>query len=366
VGLPEVDRLALAAVPACGPPGEPGGRGWCDAVAGDDDTVALALGDTGPASPGVAELLRRALVGHLHERRSPAEALERLDRDARAIPGSAGSTALCLALDTASGTLRWAAAGPLPPLLVGPEGARFLRGAEGAPLGRPDRPPFTHAEETLPAGSTVVLATAALFGNRSGEGPERIAAAAARCHELAPTELVAALLAQPVTGPPAADQAGSHLALLVARLVPAPLQMRLPADARRLAAMRRTVAAWSAQAALSDDTTADLQLLLSEAATNAVEHAYRDTDAGEFVCSVGRRGNGGVRVTVQDFGRWRPPPPNPGYRGRGLAVISTLAEEVALGHTDAGTRIAFTVPAEPASLPRPAEPTAGDRAEGSR
>ena len=53
--------------------------------------------------------------------------------------------------------------------------------------------------------------------------------------------------------------------------------------------MRRAVAAWSAQAALSEDAAADLQLLLSEATTNAVEHAYRESEAGEFVYSVRRR-----------------------------------------------------------------------------
>src|SRR6185437_254122 len=136
--------------------------------------------------------------------------------------------------------------------------------------------------------------------------------------------------------------AGPDGLLVLARLMPAPLGQRLPADPRRLTAVRRAVAAWGAQAALSDDTTADLQLLLSEAATNAVEHAYRDTGSGEFVYSVHRRPDAGIRVTVQDFGRWQPPPDDPGYRGRGLAVIHNLADEVRLDLTDDGTRIAFT------------------------
>jgi anti-sigma regulatory factor (Ser/Thr protein kinase) len=132
--------------------------------------------------------------------------------------------------------------------------------------------------------------------------------------------------------------------------MPAPLEQRLPADPRRLSAVRRTVAAWSAQAALSEDATADLQLLLSEAITNAVEHAYRDAEAGEVVYSVRRRRDAGVRVVVQDFGRWRPPPDDPGYRGRGLAVIHNLAEEMSLDFSDHGTRIAFTVPSDPPPL----------------
>jgi anti-sigma regulatory factor (Ser/Thr protein kinase) len=100
------------------------------------------------------------------------------------------------------------------------------------------------------------------------------------------------------------------------------------------------------QAALSDDAAADLQLLLSEAATNAVEHAYRGTETGEFVYSVRRLGDAGVRVAVQDFGRWQPPPDDPGYRGRGLAVIHNLADDVSLDFSDHGTRIAFTLPSD--------------------
>ena len=193
---------------------------------------------------------------------------------------------------------------------------------------------FGQAEETLEAGTTVVLGF-------PGAGDD-LAARAARHHDLAPDDLAAALLAG--TG------AGPAPVLLLARLIPAPLAERLPADPRRLPAVRRRLGAWSAQAALSDDTTADLQLMLSEAATNSVEHAYRDGPPGEFRYSVRRRDDGAIRVEVQDFGRWRPPPADPGYRGRGLAVIHNLADEVMLEVGESGTRVTFTVPDDPPPL----------------
>jgi anti-sigma regulatory factor (Ser/Thr protein kinase) len=180
-------------------------------------------------------------------------------------------------------------------------------------------------------------------GDAAVDGPDLFAAAVAPHHALAPDALAAALTAH------AAGVPGSRgHTLVLARLMPAPLGQRLPADPRRLAAVRRSVAAWSAQAALSADTAADLQLLLSEAATNAVEHAYRDTGAGDFVYSVRRRPDAGIRVTVEDFGRWRPPPDDPGYRGRGLAVIHNLAHDVSLDFSDHGTRVAFTMPGDAA------------------
>ena len=89
--------------------------------------------------------------------------------------------------------------------------------------------------------------------------------------------------------------------------------------------------------------------MLSEAATNAVETPTGGR-GGEFVYSVRRRDDGAIRVEVQDFGRWRPPPADPGYRGRGLAVIHNLADEVALEVGESGTRVAFTVPDDPPPL----------------
>ena len=331
--LPALDRLALAVAHLPGQGGGPeAGEVWYEVAAGDDGSVAVALGEAVDAR--VARLLRHAAAGLDPADRGPAATLECLDRTVRAMPDSAGATALCVTLEP-GGVVRWCAAGHTPPLVAGPDGARYLDGGQSGPLGRAGRPAVV--EETLPAGTTVVLSSC----GPADDGADPVATALADHHELAPASLAQAL-ADDVGA--AADAPGR--VLLLARVTPAPLEQRLPADARRLSALRRTVAAWSAQAALSDDAAADLQLMLSEAATNAVEHAYRSTETGEFVYSVRRRPDAAVRVVVQDFGRWRPPPDDPGYRGRGLAVIHNLAEEVSLDFSDEGTRIAFTVPSD--------------------
>jgi anti-sigma regulatory factor (Ser/Thr protein kinase) len=86
------------------------------------------------------------------------------------------------------------------------------------------------------------------------------------------------------------------------------LEQRWRADPRVLPAVRRAVREWGALAGLAEETVEDLQLLVSEAASNSVEHAYRDIEPGEFELSVGLGPEGGVRVVVRDSGRWRPPP----------------------------------------------------------
>jgi anti-sigma regulatory factor (Ser/Thr protein kinase) len=330
--LPRCGRVALAAL---SPPGtdETSRPFWTEVIPLGDDRVGLVVADTGHHPVPVAQL-RRLVAEALDRERSPVRALEALDRCVAGQPGPpVDGAAQCAVLDGPAGTLLWSGAGPRAPLVVGPAGGRLLTGGDGPAVGRADQR-FRQAEETLEAGTTVVLGF-------PGAGDD-LAASAARHHDLAPDDLAAALLAG--TG------AGAAPVLLLARLIPAPLAERLPADPRRLPAVRRRLGAWSAQAALSDDTTADLQLMLSEAATNSVEHAYRDGPPGEFVYSVRRRDDGAIRVEVQDFGRWRPPPADPGYRGRGLAVIHNLAGEVTLEVGESGTRVAFTVPGDPPPL----------------
>lgn len=342
--LPRCGRVTLATVD---PPGTDGASRpvWTDAIPLGDERVGLVVADTGRHPVPVAQL-RHLVAEALAGERSPVRALEALDRCVAGRPGPpVDGAAQCAVLDGATGTLLWSGAGPCAPLVVGPAGGRLLTGGDGPAVGRVDHR-SRQAQETLEAGTTVVLGFTG-----AGDG---LAAGAARHHDLAPDDLAAALLVG--TG------AGVAPGLILARLIPAPLTERLPADPRRLSAVRRRLGVWSAQAALSDDTTADLQLMLSEAATNSVEHAYRDGPPGEFTYSVRRRDDGAIRVEVQDFGRWRPPPADPGYRGRGLAVIYNLADEVTFEVGESGTRIAFTVPDDPPPLAqRSAAPGAAQR-----
>jgi anti-sigma regulatory factor (Ser/Thr protein kinase) len=331
--LPPCGRIALAAV---GAPVMDGAAhsAWADVIALGEDRVGLVVVDGAPRAVPVAQL-RHLVAEAFREPHSPARALEALDQCFSQHPGFSVGTAQCAVLDGGSGTLLWSGAGPSASLVVGPDGRRLLTGGDGRGLGRAGGG-FWQAEVAVEAGATVVLGTGG-----ADDGFDDLAAAAARHHDLAPDDLAAVL----------ADTAsGGAPVLLLARLIPAPLAERLPADARRLPALRRRLGTWSALAALSDDTTADLQLMLSEAATNSVEHAYRDGPVGEFVYSVRWRDDGAIRVEVQDFGRWRPPPTDPGYRGRGLAVIHNLADEVSLEVGESGTRVAFTVPGDPPPL----------------
>ncbi len=371
-GLPELPRLALAAhyLPA-GRHTQAGGD-WYDIITLGPEEIAIVVGDVvghGSWAAAVMGQLRSALAAYLLDGHGPAGALARLGRFARRIDGASGSTVICLVLHTGTGALRWARAGHPPPLIVGPAGARFLDDAHGAVLGLLDPPPFTEATTTIAPGSSVILYTDGLVERRGeviDDGLDRLVAVGGPHHAAAPAELLTAVLDHALGRAGAHDRAGApdDVALIVARLLPAPLHQRLRARPEQLAVVRRTIEAWSAAAALPRNLTEDLQLAIGEAVTNSVEHAFAGRDPGWFSYRIDQVGDGRVHVEISDDGCWRPVPAEAGYRGRGLAMIGALGQDVMIDTGGPGTRIGFTLAApatagpvaaatDPARLSRP-------------
>ncbi|MGY1640237.1 SpoIIE family protein phosphatase [Geodermatophilus sp. SYSU D00703] len=346
--LPRLEHLALAAHYLPGAEGSQAGGDWYDVVELDDGRVAIAVGDVvgqGPTAAAVMGQLRSALSAALLQGCSPEEALELLDRFAARLPGALASTAACLVLDPASGTVCWARAGHPPALLVTPDGARLLDGSgAGTVLGVPGRAPYTQAATEVPVGATLLLYTDGLVERRGevlDEGLDRVRTTAARHGAADPARLTARLLAEVLADTDQPDD----VAVIAARLLPGPLAETLPADPGRLSAVRRRVTAWTRAAGLPEETAEDLQLALGEALANAVEHAYTGGAEGRCSYRVARDPDGGVQVEVRDTGVWRPPPEDRGYRGRGLELISALAADVEVRHGEgAGTTVRFRVP----------------------
>jgi anti-sigma regulatory factor (Ser/Thr protein kinase) len=116
-------------------------------------------------------------------------------------------------------------------------------------------------------------------------------------------------------------------------------------------ALRQLARTWTEGSAAATDTAEDLILAVDEAVTNAVEHAYPDR-AGAVHLQLTRRACGELAVTVEDDGTWRPPPTDPGFRGRGLRLIEALADHALITHTPSGTTVTMSWNARPL---RPAE-----------
>jgi anti-anti-sigma factor len=369
--LPTVERLAVTARYLPAVEGTQAGGDWFDVLDLGGGRVAVAVGDVvgnGAAAAAVMGQLRSALASLLLAGHPPAQALDLLDRFAAQVTGAQVSTAACLRLDLASGELLHSRAGHPPLLLVDVEGARYLDDGLGPALTLPTSG-RAEAATTLPAGATLLLYTDGLIERRGAildDGLRRLAAVAEACRRLPLPALVERVLDELGHH----DGAGDDIALVAVRVLPAPLRMDLPAEPTQLTSIRRRVREWSTGADLDRLRAEDLQLALGEAAGNAVEHAYRTADRpGRVQVNLDADPDGGVRIEVADQGVWRPPPPDPGFRGRGVRIIKMLADEVDIDAGPAGTVVRFrlapslpvTPPAHavaPARRPDPAVPSA--------
>jgi serine/threonine-protein kinase RsbW len=152
----------------------------------------------------------------------------------------------------------------------------------------------------------------------------------------------------------------------------------LPAIAASVPIVRHRLRAWLATLDWPTPAAEDLEFVLSEAVTNVVEHAYPPQDrpdpatprsgdetapapgetvenetveilaAVQLLDEQARR----VRVEVVDRGRWRVPPVNPGYRGRGLITMAAMTDQMSIQHATpdrAGTTVILLSPPAPHS-----------------
>jgi serine/threonine-protein kinase RsbW len=109
--------------------------------------------------------------------------------------------------------------------------------------------------------------------------------------------------------------------------------------------VRREVVSFAERHMLADP--GDVALAITEAATNAVLHAYRDGPPGTMRVVACAREDGLV-VVVRDYGcGMQPNPDSPGL-GLGLSVIGAVAHEMNIERPDEGgtrIRIHFRAPA---------------------
>ncbi|MFD9128189.1 SpoIIE family protein phosphatase [Kitasatospora sp. NPDC059571] len=161
------------------------GGDWHDVLALPDGTVLVAVGDVSghglAAAAGMAGL-RYALRALAYTGADPAELLARLNRMLCHERADHTATVVCGLLDPATGSLRWARAGHLPPLLAGTGGpARYLDPPEGLLLGVVPSAAYRNAEVRLDPGDLLLLYTDGLVVRRGADladGLERLRQAA--------------------------------------------------------------------------------------------------------------------------------------------------------------------------------------------
>lgn len=342
--LPRADGVEIAVryLPA---EGAAAGGDFYEALELPAGRLGLAVGDIvghGPEAAAAMGQLRSALRAYALEGRSPARVLQLLSRYADGVPGARGATLIYAVVDPSARELRYAAAGHPPPLLLAPNGrARFLDGARGVPLDRALGHVYADAVAPVPEGTTLVLYSDGAV-ERRGEaldiGMERLAAAASESAALAPEALCARLTDALLTGVRRRDD----VALVAARIhapAVAPLRLWFAARADQLSVVREAMRSWLASAGVEPGDGEVVVLAAGELCANAVEHAYPPGTEAAVEVMLARDPSGALTLMVRDRGRWRPPPADPGSRGRGLSIVRALMHAVDIDEGADGTTV---------------------------
>ena len=317
------------------------GGDWYDIVDLEDGRIALVVGDCvghGLAAATVMGQLRSACRALLLDHPSPRSALAGLDRFAARLPGAECTTAVCAVLNSATGELVYSSAGHLPPILVHPDGtSQKLEDGHTIPLGlRPDRP-RPEARVSMPARATLLLYTDGLVERRRSSLDDGIARVSALVQDGRDCTLDD--LANQIMSSLAPDGGYQDDVVLLLYRHPAPLDMKFPAHVSQLDRVRAALRSWLTRCHVNSDQAYDVLIAAGEAVANAIEHGHRHSPNGTVSLSATALVDE-LQLTVTDTGLWKTPQPSTDLRrGRGIALMQALMQDVSIDLNPAGTTV---------------------------
>jgi PAS domain S-box-containing protein len=198
------------------------GGDWYDAFWLPDGCLAVAVGDVvGHDLDAAATMgqVRNALRAYAFSEDTAAAVLTRLNALTTGLDESGLATAVFGRLQPSRRALRWASAGHLPPLLIGPTGARLLANPAGRMLGATSGTGFTDALVLLSPDDLLLLYTDGLVERRDRDLDAGFAALVDAASDLAgrPAESVCDALLDRLLPSPGHDD---DVCLLAFRLTP--------------------------------------------------------------------------------------------------------------------------------------------------
>ncbi|MDT5223810.1 MAG: hypothetical protein QOG19_1217 [Mycobacterium sp.] len=331
------------------------GGDWFDALALGDRLV-LVVGDVvghGVEAAAVMSQLRTALRMQITAGRTIVEALEAVDRFHEQVPGSKSATICIGSLDFATGEFQYCTAGHPPPLVVTANAeSRYVEPSGGGPLGSGTG--FPVRSETLDVGDAVLLYSDGLI-----ERPGRpLGASTAEFAELAssiaggtggfvidaPARPVDRLCSETLELLLRSTGYNDDVTLLATqRRAPTP-PLHITSDATIHAArgIRSRLRQWLSEIGAEDTDISDVVHAISEFVENAVEHGYGTEVSGSVVVEASLGGDGKLRASVVDRGRWKDHREGERGRGRGLAMAEALVTDSHVSHGPDGTTATLT------------------------
>jgi PAS domain S-box-containing protein len=335
--LPRIDGVDLAARYIPAGTGAGVGGDWYDAIELRDGRVAVVVGDVvGHGLRAAASMgqLRNACRAYALVESSPADVVARLNRLVATGGEEVMATVLYLVLDRETGEVVYTSAGHPPPLVVGPEGAEFLDGGRSVPVGATESAVFREASATLPEQATLFLYTDGLVERRDVGLDDRLAQLRAASSAIGGD--LSDICDQVLAGVLGTTSPSDDVALLAVRPAPVArdrLELTLAAEPDSLVGLRRRLGRFLHAVGATQEEAFEITLTISEAAGNAIEHAYGPGDAVFYVeASVD---GDEVVASVRDTGSWRDQRDQ--QRGRGLTIIEGLMDDVEVMRAAGGT-----------------------------
>jgi len=325
------------------------GGDWYDAIELPDGRLGVSIGDVvgrGLRAAAAMGQLRNGLRAIALEMRGPAATLEALNRFAARTPRTELATVAYGEYDPMTGVFVYACAGHPPPVACIDGRAIVLQDGRSPLLAAGYDGPRAEAAIVLPPDSTLVLYTDGLLERRDEAfhlGIDRLRETLEANADRDPNALAERVIDAVLGNRDRTDDA----ALVVLRTgAPIPFGMTLDDAPEDLRPMRHRLHAWLDLRGCTPDDADAVVLAVNEAAANAIEHGYLD---GEGPVEVsGDVVDGEIRMSVVDRGDWRTGHPDPA-RGRGLPLMRTLMDDVAIERLDPGTRVVLT---RTATVPR--------------
>ena len=134
-------------------------------------------------------------------------------------------------------------------------------------------------------------------------------------------------------------------------------RLALPADPIAISVARHQVHRWLAGLSWPAGQLEDIVRAVSEAVTNAIEHAYLDQPPGVVEVRGGVEATPGgqrrVTILVRDHGRWRLAPTDQEHSHRGIPLMRACMDAVTIGQPDDG-RVGTWVVLRSRAVPPPA------------
>ena len=315
------------------------GGDWYDVIPLGSGRVGLAMGDVvsrGVRAASVMGQLRNALRAYALDGDPPAVVLDRLHGLVRTFERREMATLAYMVVDPTGLSYTLASAGHPPPLVLSPDGdVSLLEEGRGPPLGAVADVAYAETGGALAPGATVLLYTDGLVERRDmwlDEGMERLVVESEAAVGASPDERLMSALVPERGG----EDDVAALAMGLTPVASGRLALRLPAEPPVLASLRRTLRGWLERLGASEFETYDVLVAVTEAAANAIEHAYGPSDA-TFEVEAGASPDGEVWLVVRDQGRWRPPRGH--NRGRGTLLMQELMDHFEVSTGEHGTEV---------------------------